>query len=53
MITLITDRLLCETSIVAKIKTLVEEKKINQVILREKDLNDTEFYYLYILHLIF
>lgn len=47
MITLITDRSLCETSIVGKIKTLVEEKKIDQVILREKDLNEKELYYLY------
>jgi len=35
MITLITDRLICENSLLVKIKELIEEDRIDQVILRE------------------
>lgn len=48
MIFLITDRLICETSLLTKINELVEENKIDQIILREKDLDDEKLYNLYI-----
>jgi len=48
VITLITDRLICKIPLLAKIEALVEEHRIDQVILREKDLNEKALYDLYI-----
>ena len=47
MITLVTDRLICQTSLVKWVKTLVDSNRIDQVILREKDLSDKALYDLY------
>lgn len=48
MITLITDRLICKDSLLVKIEELIDEKRIDQIILREKDLDDKKLYYLYL-----
>lgn len=48
MITLITDRLICKISLLAKIEELIKENRIDQVILREKDLNEKELLLLYL-----
>ena len=48
MITLITDRLICKKSLLVKIEELINEKRIDQIILREKDLDDEKLYNLYL-----
>jgi len=48
MITLITDRQICKTSLVTKIEELMSKNRIDQVILREKDLEEKELFYLYL-----
>ena len=48
MITLITDRLICKNSLLVKIEELIDENRIDQIILREKDLDDEKLYHLYL-----
>jgi len=48
VITLITDRLICKNSLLFKIEELIDEKRIDQIILREKDLEDEKLYHLYL-----
>jgi thiamine-phosphate pyrophosphorylase len=48
MITLISDRSICKTSLKIKIEELIHENRIDQVILREKDLSEKELFQLYL-----
>lgn len=48
MITLITDRLICKNSLLVKIEELINKNRIDQIILREKDLSDEQLYSLYL-----
>lgn len=47
MITLITDRKICSKGLINQIKFLIDNKKIDQIILREKDLCNKELFDLY------
>jgi thiamine monophosphate synthase len=48
MITLITDRLICKNSLLVKIQELINLNRVDQIILREKDLSDEHLYSLYL-----